>query len=103
MTKTEKGYDVMADWAENDIRLPVESATAQRGAAAAAVGRELLQRSAGRPRLGGASGQKASPRRQVRLPDDISKSVDLLAAREGRKASEIMREAITEYVQAHAV
>jgi len=51
----------------------------------------------------GAAGGKFSPRRQVRLPEDISESVDALAAREGRKASELMREAITEYVQSRAV
>jgi hypothetical protein len=104
MTKTQKDYDALADWAENDMTLPERSTTATRGTAAAEMGRELLQRSAGRPSLSGdAQPGEHSPKRQVTLPKDISESVDALAARVGRKPAEVMREAITEYVQARAV
>ncbi len=104
MAKTQKDYDALADWAENEMTLTERSSTATRGPAAAELGRDLLQRSAGRPSLSGdARPGEHSPKRQVTLPKDISNGVDALAAREGRKAAEVMREAITEYVQARAV
>ncbi len=104
MTKTQKDYDALAEWAEKDMTLPERSTTAARGTAAAEMGRDLLQRSVGRPSLSqGAQPGKHSPKRQVTLPEDISNGVDDLAARVGRKPAEIMREAITEYVQARAV
>ncbi|MFD6897248.1 hypothetical protein ACFWB0_22245 [Rhodococcus sp. NPDC060086] len=40
-------------------------------------------------------------RRQVRLPQAVSEQVDTIAAVQGRRAAEVMREAITLYVQEH--
>lgn len=94
-------YDELADWAEHEMTLPKNSATAKRGAEAAAAGRELLDRvGAGRPSLAGASGE--SPKRQVRLPAPLSNKLDELAERQHRKPSELMREAVEEYIQRHS-
>lgn len=53
----------------------------------------------GRPLKGASAG--TSPSRQVRLPQDISDRVDALADRWHVASSEVMRAAITEYVQRH--
>jgi hypothetical protein len=53
----------------------------------------------GRPPKGTLTG--ASPSRQVRLPQDISDRVDALADRWHVPSSEVMRTAITEYVERH--
>jgi hypothetical protein len=64
------------------------------------VGGARLRR--GRPRKTTASHGK-SPSRQVRLPQDISDRVDALAQRWHVPSSEVMPEAITEYVERHWV
>lgn len=48
MTKTDS--DAAARWAEDDMELKVESGTAVRGPAAAALGRDLVER-CGRPAM----------------------------------------------------
>ena len=53
----------------------------------------------GRPPTGKAGGK--SPSRQVRLPQDVSDRVDELAQRLHLPASEVMRAAITEYIERH--
>jgi hypothetical protein len=53
----------------------------------------------GRPAKGTRAG--TSPSRQVRLPQDISDRVDALADRWHVPSSEVMRAAITEYVDRH--
>jgi hypothetical protein len=53
----------------------------------------------GRPAKGKPAG--ASPSRQVRLPQDISDRVDALAERWNVPSSEVMRAAITEYIERH--
>ncbi|WP_454561903.1 ribbon-helix-helix domain-containing protein [Mycobacterium haemophilum] len=57
-----------------------------------------LQR--GRPHKGKGSHGK-SPSRQVRLPQEISDQVDALAKRRHVPSSEVMRAAITEYIERH--
>lgn len=103
MTNKKKNYDEAADWAEHEMTLPENSKTARRGAAAEA-GRALLARAhAGRPSLDPqAKPGEESPRRQVRLPLAVSEQVDALAAAQGRRAAEVMRDAITMYVNEHA-
>lgn len=93
-------YDELAQWAENDMTLPTNSHTALRGDDAAAAGRALLERVTGRPRLDptDTSHDGPSPKRQVRLPAAISKNIDAIAAQQNRKPSEVMREAIINYV-----
>ena len=95
-----KDYDAAARWAEYSMVLVKNSPTALRGDAAAAYGRSVLQRAAGRRGLDGtAEPGEPSPRRQVRLPRSVSDRVDRLAAARGCTPSEIMRDAITSYVQ----
>lgn len=102
-SKKNKDYDDAARWAEDDMVLPHNSTTARRGADAAAAGRALLARAhAGRPSLDPqAEPGTESPKRQVRLPQAVSEQVDTIAAAQGRRAAEVMREAITLYVQEH--
>ncbi|WP_431838558.1 ribbon-helix-helix domain-containing protein [Cellulomonas sp. Y8] len=56
------------------------------------------RRGRGRPRLAG-SGTGRSPKRQVRLPEDVDDALVRLAHAQGRSPSALMREAITEYVR----
>nr|WP_179275309.1 hypothetical protein [Rhodococcus sp. 06-1059B-a] len=44
-------YDALSDWAENEMRLPKNSATARRGAHAVTAGKALLEGVGGRPSL----------------------------------------------------
>lgn len=54
----------------------------------------------GRPRLDRSPGTGRSPKRQVRLPSDLDQLLDERAALEHRTASEIMRDAIGQYLHA---
>lgn len=102
MGTDEKRYEDLSEWAEQDHDLHPEAAGARHGEAAAAVGRDVLRHAGGRPGLDPDSAQgHHSPRRQVRLPQQLSDSVDDLATQQGRKAAEVMRDAITEYVSRH--
>jgi hypothetical protein len=96
-------YHELAEWAESDDR-ELHPEKALRGRQAAEASRELLRRAGGRPSIDrdpDATG--AAPRRQVRLPRNVSKRLDDLAAEQGRRASDIMRDAITTYLDAHQV
>lgn len=97
-------YDDLAEWAEHDMNLPKDSASAKRGDDAAAAGRALLERvGVGRPSLAQNAGVSGvSPKRQVRLPQPLSNKLDELAERQHRKPSELMREAVEEYLQKHS-
>ena len=100
---TEKDYDEAAEWAEHDMTLPKNSKTALRGEAAADFGRELVERSrGGRPSIdpAGAPGEK-SPVRQVRLPRALDADLVAFAERSHRRPSEVLREALAEYLTAH--
>ena len=91
-------YNALADWAESDDRElhPEQGASGPQSRDAA---RDLLRRAGGRPSLTkAAAAGEHSPRRQVRLPKPLSDRLDALAATENRSASDLMREAITEYV-----
>jgi hypothetical protein len=55
------------------------------------------QRGRGRPRLSPA-GAGRSPKRQVRLPDELDAALVTLAQHQGRSPSAVMRQAIEEYV-----
>lgn len=100
---TKKDYDAAARWAEDEMELKSGSGSAVRGQAAAALGRELVERSrGGRPALDSdAARGEESPARQVRLPRKMSERVDALAKLQHRKPSEVMRDAIGEYLDAH--
>jgi hypothetical protein len=100
---TEKDYDSAAEWAEHDLSLPKNSRTALRGGAAAGFGRELIERSrGGRPSIDPDAGPgESSPVRQVRLPRTLDNDLVAFAEEHHRNLSEVMREAIIEYLTTH--
>ncbi len=96
-------HQALSEWAENEMTLPKNSTTALRGGDAAAAGRALLERAGGRPPLDpNAQPGEESPRRQVRLPKPLSDSVDAIAAQQGRRPADVMREAIAAYAASHS-
>jgi hypothetical protein len=93
-------YNALADWAESD-KPEIHLEDAQSGPESREATRELLRRAAGRPTIDPAAEPGAhAPRRQVRLPRTLSNRVDDLARRDNRSPSDLMRQAITEYVAA---
>lgn len=98
----QRHYHRLAEWAENDDR-EIHPDRGLLGQHATDASRELLRRTAGRPSIdtdAGASGP--TPRRQVRLPRELNSRLDDLAASQHRSASDVMREAIAAYVDAHS-
>lgn len=103
----------LATWAEHDMVLAKDSPTALRGEAAAAYGRALLENAlggpeavqravGGRPPLDpGAEPGRHARKRQVRLPADLDAALDTLAAAQQRRASDVLRDALTDYVATH--
>jgi hypothetical protein len=110
---TEHEYEQAADWAENDMTLKPRSATALRGSAAAELGRGLLSRATGgRPALDPSScpGEHSRVRqvrvrqvrvRQVRVPADLGARLDEVARAQNRRVSEVMRDALADYISTH--
>jgi SRSO17 transposase len=101
---TTEDEQALADWAEHDMTLPARSSTARRGAAAAEHGRAALERaSGGRPSIDPAArpGQH-SRNRQVRLAADVDQRLRQLAERQKRTTSAVMRDAVADYLSAHA-
>lgn len=100
---SEKDYDAAAEWAEHDLTLKRDSGTSLRGHEAATFGRELVEHSqGGRPSIDpdAAPGEK-SPIRQVRLPRALNADLDTFAKNHHRNASDVVREALSEYLAAH--
>ena len=98
-------WDAMADWAESDdVFVRPATARTRTGKEAQAVGQEILERFAGRPNVGHtrAQGSGNSPRRQVRLPEDINTQLDRYAAQTGKTASQVIRDALESYLSANA-
>ncbi|MGL4175074.1 MAG: CopG family ribbon-helix-helix protein [Dermatophilaceae bacterium] len=93
-------YDALSEWAERGMTIDADEPTILRGESATAFGREMLERAGvGRPRLDPTEAVTGrSPRRQVRLSQALSDRVDKLAATQGRAASEVMRDAISDYL-----
>jgi hypothetical protein len=93
-------YNKLADWAESDER-EIHPERGESGPASQAATRELLRRAGGRPSVDPTAAPGAhAPRRQVRLPRALSERVDALAEQESRSPSDLMREAISQYVAA---
>ena len=91
-------YNKLADWAENDER-EIHPEKGESGAASQTATQELLRRATGRPSVDPHAEPGAhAPRRQVRLPRQISDRVDAIAEKEKRSASDVMREAISQYI-----
>lgn len=105
----------LAEWAERDMVLAAHSSTALRGAAAAAAERAMLEDALGGPEaVDRAQGGRPplnptapigehSPKRQVRLPVDLDARLTALAQAQDRRASDVMRDALTAYLDAHPV
>ena len=103
-----------AAWAESDERAIHDDAKVQRGteesrAATRAMlteataddpaSAELLARATGgRPSLGGTSPTGASPMWKVRAPADLDAAARQRAQDEGRRLSDLVREAVTNYL-----
>lgn len=64
------------------------------------VAEQVLSRTPGRPSLSGAS--EISPSLTVRLPKQDRARLDAVAAEQGRRPSEIVREALDDYLRRHA-
>lgn len=100
---SEKDFDAAAEWAEHDMALKPDSESSLRGQEAASFGRELVERSqGGRPSIDpeATPGEK-SPIRQVRLPRALNADLDAFARNHHRNASDVLREALSEYLAAH--
>jgi hypothetical protein len=100
---TDKDYDAAAEWAEHDMTLPEASKTALRGEDAAAFGRDVIERArGGRPSIDPEAGPgEKSPVRQVRLPRGLDADLVEFAESSHRKPSEVMRDALSEYLSTH--
>lgn len=64
------------------------------------VAEDVLSRTPGRPSLSGA--KEKSPSLTVRLPKQDRARLDAVAAEQGRRPSEIVREALRDYLTHHA-
>jgi len=86
-----------------DMSLARGLTTALRGTAAADLGRGLLERATGgRPALDPAAGPGHRSRvRQVRVPADVGAGLDALARAQNRRVSDVMRDALTDYISTH--
>ncbi|GIG22066.1 hypothetical protein Cch01nite_27900 [Cellulomonas chitinilytica] len=94
-----KDYEAAADWAERDMVLPERSSSALRAEAAAAFGRDLVERSMGRPPL--PEGERLSATQQVRLTA-VEKAVFAeLAKHRGTTPSALARQLVRQFVEVH--
>ena len=99
-------YDALSMWAESDAAVvaleeTLAAGSTTRGASSGEVAARVFA-SAGRPRLSGDNGKGASPRRQVRLPDELNARLDAYAKAQGLSPSAVMREALQKYLPASA-
>lgn len=100
----DKDYDTAAQWAETEMTPPKNSITARRGDQAAAYGKAVLERAlGGRPSIDpdAAPGQHSKVR-QVRLPQAVNDQLEEVAHHQHRRTSDVMRDALAEYLTAHA-
>lgn len=90
--------DALVTWAESDAPLE-DTMPPLTGEDARRFGQDLLRR-AGRPSLGHShsTGDGRSPRRQVRLPHELSDRLDRRALADGRTPSELIRDAVEDYL-----
>jgi hypothetical protein len=99
----EKAARELAEWAEHEMTLTPNSATALRGAAAAEFGRATVERALGRPSIDpNARPGQHSPVRQVRLPVEVNEQLVAVAAAEHRRPSDVIRSALADYLATRA-
>lgn len=79
-----------------DVRFSGERLTESRAEQVAA---EVLSRTPGRPSLSGA--RETSPSLTIRLPRSDRARLDEVASAQGRRASEVVRQALEEYLARH--
>ncbi len=105
----------LAQWAEHEMTLNPHSRTALHGEAAAAQGRAMLEAALGGPEEverainpGGrpsidphAQPGEHSRTRQVRLAAHISSQLDALALAQHRRPSDVLRDAVGQYIHTH--
>ena len=80
-----------------DVRYRGEKLTEARAERVAA---DILSRTPGRPSLSGAS--EKSPSLTIRLPKQDRARLENIAAKQGRRTSEVVREALDDYLTRHA-
>ena len=102
MSKFPKGFgrDVEVEEVDldtADVRYRGEKLTEARADEVAA---SILSRTPGRPSLSGAS--EKSPSLTIRLPKQDRARLEHVAAKQGRRASEVVREALDDYLTRHA-
>jgi len=102
MSKFPKGFgrDVEVEEVDldtADVRYRGEKLTEAR---AAEVATDILSRTPGRPSLSGAS--EKSPSLTIRLPKQDRARLEHVASKQGRRASEVVREALDDYLTRHA-
>lgn len=100
---TDQTSQALDDWATTQAP-DSHGRTRLYGTEAADAARQLLAHAAGKPTLGHTHAQHTgrSPRRQVRLPEDINRRLDAYAAATGRTPSEVIRDALTSWLTNHA-
>lgn len=99
--------DELADMAERGELSPIgEPSGPVRFESAEEVARFIVSaHPGGRPNLGEdrAAGRGRSPRRQVRLPQDLNARLDDYARAQETTVSDVIRDALTDYLDAHAL
>lgn len=100
---TEAEYHELAEWAENEMDFDPDAPGVLYGAQAAQAGRDTIARAlGGRPPLdpNAQVGQHAK-NRTVRLPGALDEGLVAVAAQQHRRPSDVVRDAVTEYVTQH--
>ena len=85
------------DFDTADVRYRGKKLTEVRAAEVAA---SILSRTPGRPSLSGAS--EKSPSLTIRLPKQDRVRLEQVAAKQGRRTSEVVREALDDYLTRHS-
>lgn len=102
MSKFPKHFDPDVEAREVDLEHEDVQFRGERltDARAEAIAIDILSRTPGRPSLSSA-GEK-SPSLTIRLPKQERARLDRLAAEQGRRTSEVVREALDDYLTRHA-
>lgn len=85
------------DLDQEDVRYRGEKLTEERAEQVAA---DVLSRTPGRPSLSGK--REPSPSLTIRLPEQSRSKLDTFARRQGKRPSQVVREALDEYLSRHA-
>jgi len=113
VSKTQEQYAAAAQWAEQMDPSTLQGAPTHRGEAAATFGRRMLEEALGgeeelakvlpgRPSIDPQAGPGRHARiRHVRLAESIDTALDEIAHRQNRTASEVLRDAIAQYLAVH--